>query len=75
MVEICRLMTSGRSRYQIWLGLQIDLMELLVLRQFLVAPVLMKVVVLQGCLEEHVYGMDTSEGSLLLGYLHYHTER
>ena len=65
-------MITGRSPYQIERGLQGDLMEILVLRQFLVAPVLRKVVVLQGCLEGHVYGIDTSEGSLLPGHLHYH---
>jgi len=50
-------------------------MEILILREFLVAPGLRKVVVLQECLKGHVYGMDTLEGSLLLGHLHYHSGR
>ena len=47
-------------------------MEILVLRQFLVEPVLRKVVLLQGYLGRHVYvgyvGRPLAAGSLALSY-------
>jgi len=54
---------------------QSDLMEILVLRQFLVAPALRKVRVLQGYLEGHVYAMDMWKDASLQDHTHCHNER
>jgi len=50
-------------------------MGISVLRQFHVSPVLRKVVVLQGCLEGDVYGMDMWKDASLQDHMHCHSER
>ncbi len=50
-------------------------MEILILREFLVAPGLRKVGVLQGYLEGHVYAMDLWKDVSLQDHTHCHSER